>query len=411
MLQLRIALRYLLSKKTHNAVNVISLISVAGVAIATAALVVVLSVFNGFEKLALSQLSAIAPPVKVVPAAGKVIADADSLARAIASAIPGATALPTIDEQGLAIVGNRQKAVAIKGVDSRWLNAASLAATIVDGEPARPDSVWPQADISVGVAIGLKAHPGAYELLGLYVPRRRGRVNPANPYSAFRGDSLVVAGVFQTGDNAADEALVIAPLNRVRTMLDYTTEATAIEVWPPASTSAIDAAKTITALGRGCVKALTLIDQDPNSLAMISVEKWVTFMMLAFILLIASFNIVSTLSLLVIEKRDNINALRAMGATTKMISRIFSIEGWLISLTGGAAGLVIGTALTLAQQWGGFVKLSGDKAMMTITVYPVELRPADLLTVAALVAATGLATAAVSTVIARRGASRNTDNR
>ena len=122
---------------------------------------------------------------------------------------------------------------------------------------------------------------------------------------------------------------------------------------------------------------------------MIAVEKWITFAMLAFILVIASFNVVSTMSMLIIEKQENISTLRAMGATDGMVKRIFMLEGWFISLLGGAAGLLLGTVLVLAQQYGGFIKLSGDPSQMTITSYPVSLQPLDLLAVGLLVAFTG----------------------
>lgn len=402
MLELRIALRYLFSKKTHNAVNVISMISVAGVAVATAAIVVVLSVFNGFERLALDQMSVINPPLSVVPSAGKTIADADSLVSVIKRLAPGAAVIPTVTEQALAVVGDRQKPVEIKGVDHGWYAAAGLGSHTIDGQASHGGSEgpWAYADMSVGAAVALHAHPGAYEFLNIYVPRRLGRINPANPYAAFRGDSLVVASVFRTGHVGHDENLVVMPLDRVRRLLDYESEATSIEVWTDSDLDKL--AVAIEALSPGNIRVLDRMKQEGHTFAMISIEKWITFLMLSFILLIASFNIISTLSLLVIEKEGNLAVMRAMGATERMVSGIFSIEGWLVSLSGGLAGVLIGSALTLAQQWGGFVKLGGDASTLVIDSYPVELRPADILIVIGLVTVVGLAASTLTTAINRR---------
>lgn len=403
MLELRIALRYLFSKKTHNAVNVISMISVAGVAVATAAIVVVLSVFNGFERLALEQMSVVAPPLAVVPAKGKVIADADSLARRIERLAHGVTALPVVTEQALAVVGGQQKPVEIKGVDSRWFSVSGIDQTLIDGDiyPASGDSgdAWARANLSVGVAVALRAHPGAYEFLNIYVPRRLGRVNPANPYTAFRGDSLVVGSVFQTGHSRHDETLVIIPIGNARGLLDYGGEATSVEVWGAGDVPHL--AEAIEALSPGDIRVLDRVRQEGHTFAMISIEKWITFLMLAFILLIASFNVISTLSLLVIEKEGNLRVMRAMGATDRMIVNVFSLEGWLISFIGGVAGTVAGAALTLAQQWCGFVKLNGDASALAIDAYPVELRLADVVVVIVLVAVVGLATSTLTTVLNR----------
>lgn len=139
---------------------------------------------------------------------------------------------------------------------------------------------------------------------------------------------------------------------------------------------------------------------------MISIEKWITFFLLAFILIIASFNVISTLSMLIIEKDDNIHTLYALGASRGMISRIFITEGWLISLFGGIIGIILGVALSLAQQWGGFIKLGGDHSAMSIDVYPVRVEPVDLLAVIALVAIVGLITSSLTAVIMRQRLNR-----
>lgn len=396
MVSLRIALRYLISKKSHSAVNIISFISMAGVAVATVAIVCVLSVFNGFRDIAESRLSSVDPELKVVPATGKIIAGGDSLACTI-SALPGvATALPTIEEQALAIVGPRQMAVRLKGVPSGYEKVSNIPSVIIDGTYDLHGATLGAAVVSVGTAIKLSAHPGDYTPLALYVPKRIGHINPANPMAAFRTDSLPVSGVYQVNETEKDASTVMVPLGIARDLLDYDSEASAIEIALKPGIDATTAKQAVTyAVGSGFT-VLDRMEQEYNSFRMISIEKWITFIMLAFILLTASFNVISTLSMLMIEKRENMATLRALGARSSMIRGIFIWEGWLISLIGGLAGLVIGLMLCLLQQNFGLIKLAGNAEQLSIHTYPVRLAAPDLLIVMSLVALTGLFIAAVT---------------
>lgn len=408
MVTLRIALRYLVSKKTHTAVNVISLISMIGVAVATMAIVCVLSVFNGFSDLATSKLSQLSPDLRLESKRGKVIAHADSIVRVLTSMPEIAVAAPTVEENALAAYGGRQMPVIIKGVTEAYDTITVLRSIVKD------DGVFMLTDpdygnfatLSVGTAINLEAHPGFYNRLDLYVPRRTGRLNPANPSASFRTDSLLVGGVFQTEQTEFDTDLVIIPLETARHLLDYTDEATAIEVMTAPGISPSRAAEAVKArLGDSLLVKDRLMQQE-QSFKMIAIEKWITFFLLAFILVIASFNVISTLSMLIIEKTDNIATLYALGASRGMISRIFIMEGWLISLLGGIAGIIMGVILCLAQQWGGFIKLGGDHAAMSIDVYPVRLAFPDLLAVILLVALTGWLTSSLTALIMRQRLAR-----
>ena len=366
MVALRIALRYLLSRKSHNAVNVISAVSVAGVAVATIAIVCVLSVFNGFTRLAYDRISLIDPDLSIVAAEGKTIADADSLCRAVAALPPVAHVAPMVSDQGLAIYNGRH---------------------------------WRYASLSVGMAIALGARPGYYDYLALYTPRRTGRINPANPMGAFRSDSLIVGSVYQVEETAYDTDGVIVPLETARNLFDYTAEATSLAVaLRPGFTENESAAEVGKALGDR-YRVLTRLQQESESFRMISVEKWITFLMLAFILVIASFNVISTLSMLIIEKTPNMATLRALGASETTIRHIFVWEGWLISMLGGIAGIVLGVILCLAQQWGGFIKLNGDPSKLSISTYPVAVELTDILAVAALIFVTGLLVALITAAI------------
>ena len=195
MLTLRIALRYLFSKKSHNAVNVISVISMAGVAVATMAMVCVLSVFNGFADLAYGRLSMVDPQIKIEPVSGKVIANGDSIAGIVSSLPSVAKAVATVSDQALAMFGNRQMAVTIHGVPEGYAGVTDVERAVIDGMYLLDDGERLYATLSVGVAIRLGVRPGMEREMALYVPRRVGNINPANPMAAFRADSLTYSRV------------------------------------------------------------------------------------------------------------------------------------------------------------------------------------------------------------------------
>lgn len=402
MVALRIALRYLLSRKSHNAVNIISSVSVAGVAVATIAIVCVLSVFNGFTRLAYDRISLIDPQLKIVPANGKVIGNADSLAAAVEGLDEIALAAPAIEEQGLAVYNRRQMPVIVRGVTPRFADIVAIDSVVIDGSFALGDSTERYASLSVGVAVNLGAHPGYYDYFALYAPRRRGRINAANPMGAFRSDSLIVGSVYEVEETDYDTDGVIVPIDVARNLFDYTTEASAIDLGISPGVSEADAVRAVSAAIGGDYRVLTRLQQEQESFRMISVEKWITFIMLAFILIIASFNVVSTLAMLIIEKTPNMATLRALGATDAMTRHIFVWEGWLISIVGGLAGIIIGVALCLAQQWGGFIKLNGDPSRLSITTYPISVQPTDILAVAALILITGFLVALITSALLSR---------
>lgn len=411
---LRIALRYLLSRKSHSAVNVISLVSTAGVAVAVMAIVCVLSVFNGFSDMASEQMGVLTPDIRVAPAQGKTIDRADSITQAIRAIAGIAAAAPTLEERALAVTGGRQMPVRIKGVTEAYDTITGIADAVhSDGLFMLADPAGsPMATIAVGVALQLDARPGYdYEQrpLTIYVPRRRGRINPANPATAFREMPTGVAGVFEVDQAEFDTDLVIIPLSTAAWLLDYpvdslgrTTHASAIELRlePGANPSAV-ASRLAEILGPDYIVA-DRRQQGQATFRMISIEKWITFAMLAFILVIASFNIISTLSMLVIEKQHAMSTLRAMGAPASMIGRIFMLEGWLISLAGGIAGIVAGSLLCLAQQHWGFIRLGGDPTVMVTDIYPVRLVVSDLLAVLVLVAIIGWISSSLTYAFTRR---------
>lgn len=398
MLALNIARRYLLSRKSHSAVNIICGVAIGGVSVAIMAIVVVLSVFNGFASLAEKQMGLFDADLRVEPAAGKTIAGADSLAARVAAMPQVAAAVPVIDERALAVSPSAQMPVRLKGVGAAFADVTDMDSIIVDGAYA-VDSVYGYgpAHLSVGVAGYMGLSPRVGNVVGVYVPRRVGRINPANPATAFRGDSLAVRSVWQTQRPDYDGDRMIVPLATARRLLDYENgEASAVEIRLAAGADPdAEAARLSAALGDS-VRVLTRARQNADSFRMIAVEKWLTFLLLVCILAVASFNIVSTLSLLVIEKRDNMATLRALGASRAMTRRVFMWQGALIALCGGLLGSVLGVALSLGQQHFGWVRLNAEADALTIQVYPVEVHAADLLVVAAVVAVGAVASALVT---------------
>lgn len=398
MLALNIARRYLLSRKSHSAVNIICGVAIGGVSVAIMAIVVVLSVFNGFASLAEKQMGLFDADLRVEPAAGKTIAGADSLASRVAAMPQVAAAVPVIDERALAVSPSAQMPVRLKGVGAAFADVTDMDSIIVDGAYA-VDSVYGYgpAHLSVGVAGYMGLSPRVGNIVGVYVPRRVGRINPANPATAFRGDSLVVRSVWQTQRPDYDGDRIIVPLATARRLLDYENgEASAVEIRLAAGADPdAEAARLSAALGDS-VRVLTRARQNADSFRMIAVEKWLTFLLLVCILAVASFNIVSTLSLLVIEKRDNMATLRALGASRAMTRRVFMWQGALIALCGGLLGSLLGVALSLGQQHFGWVRLNAEADALTIQVYPVEVHASDLLVVAAVVAVGAVASALVT---------------
>lgn len=395
MLALRVALRYLFARKSHAAVNVISMISTAGIAVASLAMVCVLSVFNGFSDLAAERLSAIDPEIKVTLPYGVVIADGDSLAEAIAAVDGVAAVRRVLEQRALAVSDGEQMPVRVRGIDAGYSDVSSLSDLLIDGVMVDESDV-PYAVLSVGVAIGTGARPSLESPFIITAPRRLGRINPAFPMAAFRSDTLFVSGVYQSNQSEYDEDLVYVPLASARSLFDYTTEVTSLDI---AIDPGRDPASVVDALqrqlGNGYVVADRLRQQDA-SFRMIRIEKWITFLMLLFVLVMASFNILSTMSMLIIEKEDNMRILTSLGASRAMLRRIFLYEGMLIAVIGGIIGIVIGVILCLLQQHFGIIGLGGDPSQMSISYYPCRPALPDILLTVAVVLLIGYLSGLIS---------------
>lgn len=396
----RIAWRYLRAPKSHSAVSAISIVSVVGVAVATAAIICVLSVFNGFRGLLNDKLDTLAPDVLITPAKGKTFANADSIAGIVADMPSVEEVMPAVVDNALSISESREMPVTLRGVDPEaYARITSVDSIIFEGAKMK-DLTPADAVVSVGTGQQLAIYATGGTLL-LFAPRREGRVNLANPMSSFLTDSVSVAGIFQAMQSDYDNNTVICDITTARNLFQYTTEATQLEVKAtpgtdlPALASDIELSLGSNALAKDRTR------QQQTNFRMVEIEKWVTFLLLIFILLIASFNIISTLCMLIIEKQHSMATLSALGMSRKSIGATFWWESMYVSMSGGIAGIITGLALCLIQEHFGLIKLGGDPEAMIITAYPVAVEWGDVLIALAPVTIIGLAAASIASAFAR----------
>lgn len=409
---LTIAWRYLFGRKSHSAVGAIAAVAVAGVAVATAAMICVMAVFNGFHDLLQVRLDRMSPDVAILPAAGKTIEAGDSLAEAVAR-IPGvALATPTLTDQALLLNEGREMPVMLKGVrPAEYRRLTALDSILLDGSvplQAAPPEPGEPAPVSMSVGAAMRSGvASAGAALTVFAPKRVGRVNLSNPLSSFMVDSLVVTSVFEAQQSALDDNTVITDLERVRELLMYDTEASAIEVMAtPGTDPVVLAGRIREATGdRWIVRDRAA--QRVTEFRMVNVEKWMSFLLLSFILVIASFNIVSTLSMMVIDKQGAMRTLLAMGMSRRRVGGVFAWESALVTLCGGVAGIVTGSLLCLAQQTWGLIRLGGDPSTLIVSAYPVHLLPTDILAALVPLVVIGGACAGVAAAFARSRVKEN----
>lgn len=405
-----IAWRYLLSKKSHGAVATISTVSVCAMAVATAAIICVLSVFNGFKREIGSRLDSLLPDIEVTPAKGKTFADAEKTASRITSVKGVEVATPILSDNALVIYGGQEMPVKVKGVYPEDYSRVTAVKTLIPadfGHYISRDNIAEDMDakkpvesvIAIGVASRLMAYPESTMLI--FAPKREGRVNLANPLASFITDSLYVNGIYRSEQSQFDDDGIIMPIEAVRNLLQYDDEASAIEVKTRPGVDPASVTKDIiSALGSGYIVKDRLHQQEMN-FRMINIEKWVSFLLLGFILLIASFNLISSLSMLVIEKEDALSSFAAMGLSRRRIGGIFAWESLYVSLSGGIAGISIGLILCLLQQHFGLIKIGGDPNATVLHSYPVEVMASDILITLIPVVVIGLVTAAITAAFAR----------
>ncbi|MDE7408467.1 MAG: ABC transporter permease [Muribaculaceae bacterium] len=374
-----IALRYLLGKKSHSAVNAIAIVSVAGVAVATAAVVCVLSVFNGFQSVLTERMDTLSPDLMVSPKVGKTMENGDSLAAEIRKIKGVDVATPTLTDNALAFYDGRETPITLKGVvpDEYSKVTAIDSLLMAGGSTLQKAGTSNPALLSIGLAYKLSMFDYSQPLM-VFAPKRTGRFNPANPAAAFVMDSVYVADVFQSMQDTYDENSIFTDISFVRDLLLYDLEATAIEIKCAPGTDQDRLLDDISAMiGPEYTVKNRLMLQEVN-FRMVQIEKWMTFLLLFFILVIASFNIVSTLSMLVLEKQDSMQTMSAIGMNRKGIASVFRWESVLVSLIGAVIGLVSGALLCLLQEQFGFITIANSGMEGIPMAYPVRLEITDL---------------------------------
>ncbi len=371
---LYIARRYLVARKSLGVIHAISLLSAIGMAVGTAALILILSVYNGFDDVIKQNLSDLAPDVLVTPAHGKFFVPEGPAFEALKEDPRIERVCSVVEEQVFAAYGGRQELALAKGVDAVYEAGSQLSGHVVEGEFSLHDGDLPQAAVGVGLARKMGIRPHFLDPLVLYYPRRGARIPLAGPAAALGSVKLAPAALLSI-NATTDEELIILPIDRMRTLTGLTDQVSGLELTlsVPADRRTLRSLQEL--LGPDYL-VRDRIRQQPSLYKMMRYEKLAIYLILLFVVLIIASNIFGSLSMLAIAKREDMQTLRALGADERFIRRIFIYEGWLVSLCGLLAGLVIGVALALVQQHFGIVKMPGG---FFLQAYPVVLQAGDLL--------------------------------
>lgn len=374
-----IALRYLFSKKRHNIINVISAVSVLGIMVSSAALIVVLSVFNGMQNLIGSWFNTFNPDFEVTLVEGKSFA-IDSFPSTEVAALPGVAAVhEVVSDLVLTTYNEKQELLRLKGVTPEHIGSNHFDKLLIDGNFDLYRGEQPCAVLGTGAAGKLLIQLNQYDLLKLYYPKRT-KKNLANPADAFRTLHLYPAGVFCT-NTAYDQEMVFCPIDFARNLMGYPGEVTSMEIQLKKSGEYGKVQEKIQRILGPKYKVQNKYQQEESLFRTMQSEKLVIYVILAFILLVAAFNIIGSLGMLILEKQRDTSVLRSLGASQKLVRRIFLFEGMGTSLAGGLGGLFIGAIICLLQQWFHIVKLGGDGTNYIIQYYPVQMRAIDFVIV------------------------------
>ena len=381
-LPLYIAKRYLFSKKSHNAINIISAISVCGVALATLALVCTLSVFNGFHDLISSFFTHFDPDLKVEIIKGKTFTpDSTTLAR-IQGLSDVEVVSTTLEDHAMAQYQEQQAMVTIKGVDDNF-QALTHIDEVLYGNPEFKlyDAVADYGIMGIQLMYTLGTGIQPYSPIEVYAPRKGSRVNMTNPMSNFQRKPLYSPGtVFNINDSRYASSYIITSMDYARSLFEYTTEVSAIEIRLTPEANLARAKRSIEEIMGSDFTVHDHYEQQAATFKVVKIEKFVTYLFLCFILMVACFNIISSVSMLILDKQDNASTLHSLGATDALVSRIFIYEGNLIALIGALVGLVLGIVLCLLQQHFGLIGLGGD-GQFVVDAYPVRVKLLDILLV------------------------------
>ncbi len=381
-LSLYIAKRYLFAKKSRNAINVISSVSVAGVTVGTMALIVVLSVFNGLETLVRTIFNTFDPDLKVTAVEGKSFVP-DSSKLALLSRVNGVECYSLcVEENALLKYGDKQYIATVKGVDDNYVKVSGIDSSMWDGQfLLKSDQGRPYAIPGLGVANYLGIRVNFITPLDIFVPRRTATVD-LNPENAFASKFIFPSGIYQI-EQEYDSKYVYVPLDFARDLLEYDNRVSSIEIKfnPAASEQAVQ--KAVSGIFGAGFLVQNKFQQQELFYKVMKSERLAIFFILTLILLIASFSIIGSLTMLIIEKERDIGILKSLGADNNLIRKIFIFEGWLISIIGAAAGIILGFLLCRLQQKFGLIRLRSESLIMS--AYPVVMKMKDFVIVPATV--------------------------
>ena len=383
-----IAKRYLFAKKSHNVINIISAISAIGMAVGTAALIIILSVYNGFDSLIRTMMSNVEPDLLITPATGKTFVPDDSAFDWIYDQPCVQNMCCVLEEQVFISYDGKQSLAKAKGVDWVYEEESPLRDHIREGEFNLHRGDIPLAVVGAGLAYEMGISPRFLSGIDIYFPTRTGKISLANPAASLEFIRVFPSGIFSV-NNDVDAELMIIPIEQMRELLEYDDEISAVELRMVEGTSKEELRAIQKEIGARLGPAFKVKDrfqQNESLYKMMKYEKAAIFMILIFVIIIIAFNIFGSLTMLIIEKREDIQTLRSLGAQDDLIRRIFVLEGWLISLVGLAGGLIIGVGFSAIQQAFGIIKMPGH---FVVQAYPIILSWSDILLTIVGVAAIG----------------------
>lgn len=388
-----IAWRYIFSKKSHNAINIVSGVSAAAVGVVTAAMVCVLSVMNGFGALIETMFSQFDPEIRITATTGKSFSVDDERVQAVLAMPYVAVASQVVEETALIRYKDHQTPAHLMGVDDAFEQLTQIDSIINDGYYSVYDGAFERTVLGRGLAaqIGMNAHfVGG---MRIYAPKRSGRLNMLRPDEGFNEASVFIAGTFAVNQTKYDDAYMLISLPLARELFEYDSlSVTALHIGLAEGTSLKRAKREMREVMGSDFAVLDRYEQQEDFFRILKVEKLLTILLLAFIMLIACFNIISSLSMLMIDKQADTVTLRNIGADDKMIRRIFLYEGWMTSSLGAVIGLVVGIAACLVQEHFGLIKL-GNGTEYVISSYPVQVQLWDVVIVGAIVLVLGFVSA------------------
>lgn len=376
-----IARRYLFSKKSTHAINVISLISVLGVAVATMALVVVLSGFNGFSDLVASFFTNFDPQLKIEATKGKAMPADDPLLVKVKH-LPGVeVATECVQDQALAVYHDKQAMVTVKGVEDNFDSLTHISNILYgDGDFTLHVANLQYGVIGIRLAQDLGTGVTWQDYLQIYAPQREGQYDASNPTNAFVKDSLVSPGaLFQVKQSKYDQGYIITSIDFARRIFNRQGEITSLELRMKPGVDIDNAKEEIQAMLGDKYKVLDRYEQQADTFNIMRIEKLFAYVFLTFILMVACFNIIGSLSMLIIDKKNDVITLRNLGATDGQTRRIFLFEGRMISAAGAVIGIVLGLILCWLQQTYGLVQLGDQAGNFVVNAYPISVHPEDIL--------------------------------